>query len=96
MDAATDFVQEKRNEMIEDLKESDMESIRIDNEIADTKEYMVDNQKEINKYQYNLNQRTEQVDEVNKVLSQFGNILEKGKNRNTKIWINLFDYFTTK
>jgi soluble cytochrome b562 len=89
MDAATDFVQEKRNEMIEELKESDIESIRIENEIADTKEYMVDNQKEINKYQYNLNQRTEQVDEVNKVLSQYGNILEKGKNRNCKICINL-------
>lgn len=81
MDAGTDYVQERRNEMFENKKEAEKELIGIAKDIATIKETIREQQKEIDKYQHKLNQRSEQVDEVNKVLSKFGHILEKGKNR---------------
>lgn len=67
--------------MYEEKKEAEKELISINKDIATIKQTILEQQKEIDKYQYKLNQRSEQVDEVNKVLSKFGHILENGKNR---------------
>ena len=79
MEHGADFIQQERDKFYDVQKTIHEEMVKWENEVGDVKDMIVQNQKHVNDYQYKLNQRTEELEEITLVLKEFGPQLEKGE-----------------